>query len=64
MTKCGSVRLKKTHLLKSFWQEKEYRNFPIEVTNYITADTSVCAEARMCWILLFTMSFYDKNWCI
>ncbi|NQY42747.1 MAG: hypothetical protein HRT87_05320 [Legionellales bacterium] len=64
MTIARSVRLKKTHLLKNFWQEKEYRNFPVEVTNYITADSSVCAEARMCWILLFTMSFYDKNWCI
>ncbi len=50
--------------LQNLWQEKEYRNFPLAVTNYITADTSVCAEARMCWILLFTMAYYDKNWCI
>ncbi len=50
--------------IQNLWQKKSYRNFPEEVLNFITADTSVCADARLCWIRLFTMAFYDKKWSI
>ncbi|NQY43546.1 MAG: hypothetical protein HRT87_09415 [Legionellales bacterium] len=39
--------------LQSLWQKKEYRNFSVEVINYIVADTSACARN---WCIQFSIS--------
>ncbi|NQY43997.1 MAG: hypothetical protein HRT87_11715, partial [Legionellales bacterium] len=50
--------------LQNLWQNVEYRNFPLAAINYITSDISICADARMCWIQLFAMAYYDESWTI
>ena len=50
--------------LQELWQDVEYRNFPIVALNYIISDTSICADARMCWIGLFSIAYFDNSWTV
>lgn len=48
--------------IKSFWQKKEYRAFPIEILRSLREDVSISDGAALCWIALFEKSFFQIDW--
>jgi len=50
--------------LKEIWRTKEYRLFPTSVFSHIRNDENLQEGAIICWITLFELSYFDKDWCI
>ena len=51
-------------VIQSLWQNKEYRNVPVELTRHFRRQTNISSTAVMCWQALHEMAFFDKDWSI
>ena len=51
-------------VIQSLWQNKEYRNFPVELLKHFRRQSNISDAAVMCWQALYEMAFFDKDWSI
>jgi len=50
--------------IQSLWQNKEYRNIPVELSRHFRQQSNISASAVLCWQALHEMAFFDKDWVI
>ena len=51
-------------VIQSLCQNKEYRNFPVELLRHFRRQSNISDAAVMCWQALHEMAFFDKNWSV
>ena len=51
-------------VIQSLCQNKEYRNFPVELLRHFRRQSNISDSAVMCWQALYEMAFFDKDWSI
>ena len=50
--------------IQSLWQNKEYRNIPVELMRHFRQQSNISASAVLCWQALHEMAFFNKDWVI
>ena len=51
-------------VIQSLWQNKEYRNIPVELMRHFRQQSNISASAVLCWQALHEMAFFNKDWVI
>ena len=51
-------------VIQSLWQNKEYRNIPVELSRHFRQQSTISDAAVLCWQALHEMAFFDKDWSV
>ena len=51
-------------VIQTLWQNKEYRNVPVELMRYFRQQSAISDAAVLCWQALHEMAFFDNHWII